>query len=166
LNIVNETRLMTTVTAPDNANVYEKSTVMNTTLDKMVAFHEDPKALSVLTPPPIFMRVKEDNRTSMTAGDLKFTLWFAVVPLQWHVEHQAGPTEHSFADMMLSGPMAYWRHEHIFEPVEDRVKLTDRVTIAHKDGIAGLLTRLMFDGIPLRILFFYRHLRTKWAVEA
>ncbi|MEO1163486.1 MAG: hypothetical protein AAFV98_06885 [Chloroflexota bacterium] len=151
--------------APTNAKVYEKSTVMETTLDRMMAFHEASEALRQLTPPPIFMQLKEDNRTSIKDGDLKFTLWMGPIPIDWHVEHQKGPIESSFADMMLSGPMAYWRHEHIFEEVEDGVKLTDRLTIAHKDGWQGLLTRLMFDGIPLRILFFFRHWRTRLAVE-
>ncbi len=153
-------------TIPSNTKVYEKSTIMNTTLDKMIAFHESADAFSKLVPPPMIAQLREDNRTSNTEGDLKFTLWMGPIPIKWHAQHQVGPTETSFADLMLDGPMAYWRHEHIFTEVDGGVKLTDRVTLAHKDGIQGLLTRLMFDGIPLKFLFFYRHLRTKWAVEA
>lgn len=149
---------------PANTHIYEKRSVMNTTMDKMMAFHQSPKALSQLTPPPIFVRLRRDDRTSITDGDLEFTLWFGPIPLHWHVQHESGPTETSFADRMLSGPMGYWRHEHIFREVEDGVELTDRVTLAHKTGIQGILTRLMFDGLPLRILFFYRHLRTQMAV--
>lgn len=146
-------------------HVYEKSSIMPTTLDKMTAFHENPAALRKLTPPPIFIQLREDNRTSLRNGDLKFTLWFGPIPLKWHVQHEPGPTEHSFADRMLSGPMGYWRHEHIFTEVAGGIKLTDRLTIGHKKGLSGLLTRLMFDGIPLRILFFYRHLRTRMALR-
>ena len=151
---------------PQNVTVYEKSTVMKTSVEKILAFHNDPKAIQRLTPPPIFAQLLEDNRTSLTDGDLKFRLWMGFIPLHWHAQHQLGPTEHSFADVMLEGPLQYWRHEHIFEPITGGVKLTDRVTLAHKSGIQGILTRLMFDGIPLRILFFYRHLRTKMAVES
>jgi len=150
--------------APHNATIYEKSTVMQTTIDKMMAFHNDPKALRHLTPPPISAQLREDNRTSMTQGDLKFTLWFGIIPSQWHVQHQPGPIETSFADLMLSGPLRYWRHEHIFEAVPGGVKLIDRVTLAHKSGLQGIVTRLIFGSIPLRILFFYRHLRTRMAV--
>lgn len=153
-------------TTPSNTKVYEKSSVMDTTLEKMVAFHESPDAFSKLVPPPMIAQLREDNRTSNTEGDLKFTLWMGPIPIKWHAQHQTGPTETSFADLMVDGPMAYWRHEHIFTDVEGGVKLTDRVTLAHKAGLQGLLTRLMFDGIPLKFLFFYRHLRTKWVVEA
>lgn len=150
---------------PQNAHVYEKSSVMKTTIAELSAFHEQPDAFNKLNMPPIIIQMHGDNRTSMTEGDLKFTMWLGPIPVKWHVEHQPGPTENSFADMQLSGPMGYWRHEHIYEQADGGARLIDRVTIAHKPGLQGLLTRLMFDGLPLRILFFYRHLRTKFAVE-
>lgn len=155
-----------TKSIPSNTTVYEKSTIMDTTMAKMQAFHASQDAFSKLVPPPMIAQLREDNRTSNTDGDLKFTLWMGPIPIKWHAQHQAGPIETSFADLMVDGPMAYWRHEHIFEDVAGGIKLTDRVTLAHKSGFQGLLTRLMFDGIPLKFLFFYRHLRTKWAVEA
>jgi ligand-binding SRPBCC domain-containing protein len=156
---------MTVINAPANAHVFEKRTLMRTTVEQLQQFHEDPAALSRLTPPPIFMQLHEDNRTSISDGDLKFTLWMLIIPVPWHVQHEAGPIPTSFADRMLSGPMAYWRHEHIFEEAEDGAYLIDRVTLAHKSGLKGLLTRLMFDGLPLQFLFFYRHLRTRMSVE-
>lgn len=156
---------MTIDEAPRSANTYEKRTVFRTTLDKMQAFHEDPAALAKLTPPPIFMQVKRDDRTSLTEGEIHFTMWFGPIPIQWVARHEAGPTEHSFADRMIEGPMQYWYHRHIFEETADGVALIDRVTIAHKPGLQGILTRLMFDGVPLRILFFYRHLRTRMALR-
>jgi ligand-binding SRPBCC domain-containing protein len=146
-------------------HVYEKRTVMKTTMDKMIAFHQDPKALGKLSPPPIFMQLHRDERTSMTEGEIEFTLWFGIIPIRWIARHEPGRTETSFADLMVKGPMAYWRHEHIFEEAEEGVALIDRVNIAHKPGIPGLITRLMFDGIPLRFLFFYRHMRTRMAVS-
>lgn len=157
---------MTTHSAPANAHVYEKRTVMKTTLAKMTAFHSDPKAFSKLSPPPIFARIIRDDRTSLTEGELEFTLWFGFIPIRWLARHEPGPTPHSFADFMVKGPMAYWRHEHIFEETAGGVALIDRVTLAHKSGLAGLLTRLMFDGLPLQFLFFYRHMRTRSAVQS
>jgi hypothetical protein len=51
------------------------------------------------------------------------------------------------------------------EAVPGGVQLTDHITLEHKPGLAGLLTRLMFDGLPLRIFFAYRHLRTRLALK-
>ncbi len=151
----------TVADVPANAHVYEKRSVMKTTLAAMTAFHQDPKALGKLSPPPIFMQMHRDERTSLTEGELEFTLWFAAIPIRWIARHEPGPTPDSFADRQVSGPMAYWRHEHIFEETEDGVALIDRVTLAHRPGLKGLMTRLAFDGPPLRFLFFYRHLRTR-----
>lgn len=145
--------------------VFEKRSVFKTTAEKLTAFHQDPTALGKLTPPPIFMQLHHDGRTSLTEGELEFTLWFAVIPIRWRARHEPVTAGVGFADLQLSGPMAYWRHEHLFEPAEGGMALIDRVTLAHKPGLKGWLTRLMFDGLPLRFLFFYRHMRTRQAVE-
>lgn len=150
---------------PDNAHLFQQQSVIDTSVEAMTAFHEQPSALGKLTPPPIFMQLHSDTRTSLREGELTFTLWFGPFPVKWHVRHEPGPIETSFADRMLAGPMAYWRHEHIFEAVDGGTRLTDRITYAHKPGIAGLLTRLVFGPIPLKMLFVYRHLRTRWALS-
>jgi ligand-binding SRPBCC domain-containing protein len=153
------------VLIPSNAHVFQKRSEMKTTLEQMTAFHQDPKALQTLTPPPIFMQMHHDTRTSITSGELEFTLWFVIFPIRWIAQHQPGPTPTSFVDVQIKGPLAYWRHEHIFEATAQGVALIDRVTLAHRPGLQGVLTRLMFDGLPLQLLFFYRHLRTRLAVE-
>ncbi len=140
---------------------FTKTSFINTTLDRIQKFHEDPRALSKLTPPPVVMSVRRDNRRSITDGDINFTLRFGPFIVPWIARHEPGPTGNSFADLQVEGPMAYWRHEHIFEPVAGGVELTDRITLAHRPGLPGLLTRLAFDGLPLRILFAYRHWRTR-----
>lgn len=149
---------------PSHTHTYQKRSLLRTSLEQVEAFHSDSAALRKLTPPPIFVHVRADRRISLTEGDLEFTLWFGPLPLRWHARHEplAGS---GFAEWQVDGPMAYWRHEHAFEEVADGVVLSDRVTLAHKSGMRGLLTRLIFDGIPLRILFFYRHWRTRLAVE-
>ena len=140
---------------------FTKTSFIKTTLDRIKQFHEDPRALSKLTPPPIVTSVRHDNRRSITDGEIEFTLWMGPLPVSWIARHETGPTSNSFADLQIEGPMAYWRHEHIFEPVAGGVELTDRITLAHRPGLRGLLTRLAFDGLPLRMLFTYRHWRTR-----
>lgn len=141
--------------------IFEARTVVPATMAQMIAFHGDPRALGWLTPPPIIMRIQHDTRSSLTEGDLEFTLWFLFVPVRWTARHEPGSTETSFRDRMLRGPMRFWLHEHRFEEVDDGIELVDHVTYEHKRGWQGVLTRLVFDGLPLRLLFFYRHLRTR-----
>jgi ligand-binding SRPBCC domain-containing protein len=145
--------------------VFEKRTVFKTTLESMNRFHQDRSALGTLTPPPIFIQVHNDGRTALTAGDLDFTLWFGPLPIRWLARHEVMPGKEGFLEWQVKGPLKSWRHEHIFEPVEGGVALHDRVTLEHHSGWRGLMTRLMFDGLPLQFLFFYRHWRTGRAVE-
>lgn len=144
--------------------VFTKTSVFPATLEKIIRFHDEGGPQS-LTPPPIFVQVHRDDRKSLTEGELEFTLWMGPFPVRWLARHELGPTPTSFADLMVRGPLAYWRHEHIFREVPNGVELTDRVTLEHKPGWRGWLTRLAFDGLPLQILFFYRHLRTRLALR-
>lgn len=154
-----------TLPAPTHPRVFQSSTLFNATVDDLVTFHTNSGPPS-LTPPPIIVTVQSDTRISLTSGELAFTLWFLILPIRWVARHEAGPIATSFADVMLSGPVAYWRHEHIFTAEGTQARLTDRITLQHKPGIVGLLTRLMFDGLPLRFLFFFRHQKTKSALAS
>ncbi len=144
--------------------MFEHRSTFSATLEALRAFHEDPRALGRLTPPPLVFRVQRDDRTSLTEGELAFTLWMGPVPVRWVARHEPGPTPHGFTDRMLEGPLADWVHAHIFRPVEGGVELVDRVTLTHKAGWRGLLTRLFFGGLALRMLFVYRHWQTRRAL--
>ena len=141
--------------------VYEARTVIPTSLDQIIAFHNNPCVFSWLVPPPIIMQIHRDTRTSLTAGEIDFTLWFLLLPVHWIARHELGPTESSFQDRMIDGPMQVWLHQHIFRIVNDGVELTDRITYEHKPGLWGVFTRLFFGGLGLRFLFFYRHWQTR-----
>jgi ligand-binding SRPBCC domain-containing protein len=122
--------------------VFVQRSVIPGTAAQLWDFHAQPNAFSKLTPPPIFIQVLKNDLQS----------------------HEPGPTPTSFRDRMLRGPLAVWEHEHIFSDVPGGVELLDRVTLAHRPGLVGLVTRLLFDGLPLRLFFLYRHLRTRWAL--
>jgi ligand-binding SRPBCC domain-containing protein len=141
--------------------IFIHRSVMPATLGQLFAFHEAPDAFGMLAMPPLIVQLLEDTRSSLTEGELSFRMWFGPVPLRWRVRHEPGPIESAFKDVQVEGPMARWEHEHIFEPVEGGAQLTDRITLAHKPGWRGWLTRLVFDGPPLRLLFIYRHWRTR-----
>lgn len=151
--------------APPNARTFEHSTLMDTTAEKLVAFHAAPDAFSKLAMPGTFAQIHRRDLPTLTDGEVEFTLWLGPVPVRWHARHEPSVNAHSFADRQVHGPMAYWRHEHIIAAEGDGARLTDSITLAHKDGFAGLLTRLLFDGLPLKTLFIYRHWRTRRAVE-
>jgi ligand-binding SRPBCC domain-containing protein len=141
--------------------VFEQRSVFPTTLAAIQNLHEDPKALSRLMPPLPVLQILRDSRTSLTEGEFEFRLWFGPLPVRWLARHERGPIPSSFMDRMIEGPLAAWEHQHIFRQVKSGVELTDHITLAHRPGWRGLLTRLLFDGPSLRLLFLYRHWRTR-----
>ena len=60
--------------------------------------------------------------------------------MRWMARHEPVPKAYSFTDRMVDGPMASWKHQHVFEPLAQGVALTDRITLAHHSGWPGLLT--------------------------
>ena len=140
--------------------IFQATSFMPVTLETIMRFHEQRNALVLLTPPPLIVQISSDQRISLTAGTVDFVLWFGPIPVRWLARHEPGPTATSFIDRMLDGPMAEWEHQHSFHAVAGSVQLVDKVTFVHKAGWRGWLSRLMFDGLALRVLFSYRHWRT------
>jgi ligand-binding SRPBCC domain-containing protein len=153
-------------TRPNNIKSYEHRSVIPASLKAVRDFHERQEALSELTPYPIFVQVIRDDRVSLTQGELEFRLWFGPIPVRWLAQHESVQNNHdAFGDIMVEGPMALWEHQHILNEKPDGVELVDRVSFAHHSGWRGWLTRLFFDGLPLRFLFYYRHWRTRHIVS-
>ncbi|GAB1420412.1 hypothetical protein MASR2M15_05100 [Anaerolineales bacterium] len=147
------------------SKTFQYQSFIETSIDNIIRFHENPDALAQLTPPPLIVQILDDQRKGLTAGSILFRLWFGPIPVRWLAEHQAGPEKDSFSDVMREGPMAYWEHNHIFREVKGGVELMDELHYRHHKGWRGVLTRLMFDGLALKFLFWYRHWRTRVGVQ-
>lgn len=139
--------------------VFEQRCLLPATMDRVIAFHEDPRALKMLTPPPVFIQVHRRDWRSATEARLEMTMWFGPLPLRWVAQHEPGPIPASFVDRMVEGPMASWVHEHRFLQGDHGVELLDRVSYEHRPG--AILTRILFNPLALRTLFGYRHWVTR-----
>lgn len=143
---------------------FTHASLFSATPDDLHAFHARLDVLRTLTMPPLILQIIRDDRTSLTEGEIEFRLWFGPIPVRWLARHVPGPIPTSFKDVQMAGPLARWEHEHIFQPAPGGAKLVDRIVLEHKPGPHGWLTRLFFAGLPLRLLFLYRHWRTRRAL--
>ena len=146
-------------------HTFERRSVMPGTPEQLFTFHARANAFTTLTPPPIFIQIRHNRLTSLTSGEVDFVMWFGPIPAHWIARHEPGPTPNSFADRQLQGPLASWRHEHIFEAVPGGVQLTDRVTYAYKQrGFWAIFTRLFFGPTALSFLLAYPQWVTRRAL--
>jgi ligand-binding SRPBCC domain-containing protein len=129
--------------------------------EQVTDLHDRPETFKMLAMPPLVIQVLRDDRRSLSEGEVEFNLWFGPVPIRWVARHEAGPTPTSFRDVQLTGPHRTWEHEHVFVPVEGGTRLVDRIRIEHEPGLKGWISRLMFDGPLLKMLFMYRHWQTR-----
>lgn len=129
--------------------------------DAVSAFHEDTQVLKRLTPPPLFVQLHEFQPLA-EGSTAEFTLWIGPIPTRWRsVHHDVGP--HGFTDRQASGPLKHWRHTHRFTSIEDgRTLVSEKIEYEHPQGLAGLLTRLLFNRPGLTLLFKYREVVTRW----
>ena len=129
-------------------------------LDDVLDFHHDARALKKLNPPPIYAQMHEVE--PLGEGSIaEFTLWFGPFPIRWKAVH-SDVGRHGFTDTLVRGPAKSWVHTHRFTPIdENRTRIDEHIEYEHKDGLAGLWTRVIFSKPNLTFLFSFRRWVTR-----
>ena len=125
---------------------------------EVYAWHALPNALERLTPPGEHVKVIE--RTGGIERGARAVIQLGRWPLRrrWVAEHQDNEEGHYFSDVQVSGPFAYWKHTHTFEPVgPTSCVLEDRVEYALPFGFLGRWFAGAYVRSKLSKLFEYRH---------
>ena len=136
---------------------FSKSTLFDAPVEKVFRFHERPDAFELLLPPWERTRVLQPP-TSLEVGTVVILeqrvgpLWLRVEAV--HVDYEKNVR---FVDEMRKGPFASWRHEHRFEAVGDRCRLTDEIDYAPPMGLLGRLADPVAIRPRLQKMFDYRH---------
>lgn len=124
-------------------------------LEAVRDFHRDTSALKTLTPPPTIVQLHSIE--PMAEGSVsRFTLWVGPLPLKWTAVHR-NVSDRGFTDIQAEGPAAKWEHTHTFTPLdEEHTEIHEHIEYAHKRGLWGLVTRLLFSKPNLWFMFGYR----------
>ena len=124
-------------------------------------FHRDTKALRRLTPPPTIVQLHEIE--PQAEGSIsRFTLWLGPLPIHWTAKHR-GVSENGFTDVQVKGPAKKWEHTHTFTPLsEGTTVVNEHIEYEHKNGVWGVVTRVLFSRSNLKVLFGFRKLVTRW----
>ncbi len=132
----------------------------------VAAFHEGPDALARLQPPlsgARFLRVDPLGEGSVT----DFELGPGPLRLRWTAHHRDVRPGRGFTDVMANGPMRSWIHRHEYRAMgPTRTEVSDRIWFHHPRGPRGILTRLLFSGPALGVLFRYRALATRRSMKS
>ena len=142
---------------------FESRFTVRASLEAVARFHSDPSALKQLTPTPMQVH----RMDPMAEGSVsEFTMWVGPVPIRWQAMHSALDGLVGFTDTQERGPMTRWVHRHEFTSLGPALtEVSDRIWYRHPPRWRGVLTRLVFSTLPLRVLFRYRAWATRRALR-
>jgi len=144
---------------------FSSSFVVRAPLEAVAGFHEDPRAVIRLTPPPTLIRVHRMDPLSEGSVS-EFTMWVGPIPIRWRAIHSSIKRLKGFTDTQELGPMARWIHRHSYRALDDgQTEVTDKIWYEHPTGWRGILTRSLFSTLPLKALFAYRAIATRRALR-
>ena len=127
-------------------------------------FHHDPRVLKQLTPPPLFVQVHEFEPLA-EGSRADFTIWFGPFPVRWQAIHSQ-VDEGGFTDTMDLGPLKRWQHRHQFVTINsDMTEVRESIEYEYKNGLKGVVNRLMYSRAPLTFLFTAREFITRRQIK-
>lgn len=123
-------------------------------------FFSSPGNLSKITPPSMGFVITSGPAKRMYAGQI---ISYRVSPFagfrsNWVTEITRVEEGRFFVDEQRFGPYRMWHHEHIFEPKDSGVLMTDRISYKLPMGILGRLAHSVFVRKKLRRIFEFREI--------
>ena len=130
-------------------------------------FHEQPNALTLLSPPWESARVIQSAKISEVGTQaIVETRILGPIKARWVAEHTLYDPPHMFEDVQVKGPFRSWRHRHIVEPVSGGAVLRDEIDYEPPFGLLGRLVAPILIQKRLQKMFDYRHEVTRqWCEE-
>ena len=148
--------------------IFVKQSFIRATPERIFAFHEQPDALKILTPPWEQSQVIKSAKIS-DVGSQAIIEANILGPLKvrWVAEHTEYNPPSSFEDVQRKGPFRSWRHRHLISPCDAGALLRDEITYEVPLGKLGQMLAGTAIEKRLQRLFEYRHEVTRrWCERA
>jgi ligand-binding SRPBCC domain-containing protein len=128
-------------------------------MDRAWAFFSDPRNLARITPPEMAFRIRTDLRPNEFYEGMRIEYLVRPIPplrMRWVSEIREVDAPHHFTDVQVRGPYAHWVHRHAFSPVENGVRMDDRVLYRMPFGWLGRVLHTFVIRKKLEDIFEYR----------
>ncbi|HVG28866.1 MAG TPA: SRPBCC family protein [Pyrinomonadaceae bacterium] len=143
-------------------STFVKESLIRATPERVFAFHEQPGALALLTPPWERARVVRAARISEVGSEAVVeTRILGLLSVRWVARHTLYDPPRSFEDVQEHGPFRRWRHRHVVSPHPEGATLRDEIEYEPPLGVFGKLAEPFLVMPRLRKLFDYRHRVTR-----
>jgi ligand-binding SRPBCC domain-containing protein len=138
---------------------FKKTQEINSSIEEVWSFISNPENLKKITPEYMgFDIVSESIPSKMYEGMI---IEYRVSPLfglktTWVTEITNYKKNKYFVDEQRIGPYKIWHHQHILEPTENGVMMTDIISYQPPYGILGKLANAIIIKKKLKEIFDYR----------
>ena len=138
---------------------FQKHQKISTTIDEIWDFISSPANLKEITPDYMGFDITTKNLPDkMYAG---MVISYEVSPLlgiktTWVTEITHIIEKQYFVDEQRVGPYSLWHHQHIIEPIEDGVLMTDIVSYQPPFGFLGAIANALIIKNKLNEIFDFR----------
>ena len=134
---------------------------LDTDIKSVWEFASSPKNLKKITPDYMLFNITSEIEDKMYLGMI---ISYKVAPilklkLNWVTEIKHVVENKFFVDEQRIGPYALWHHQHLFEVVDKKVRMTDIVTYKPPFGFIGRLANTLFIEKQIKSIFEYRKIK-------
>ena len=144
---------------------FRRSVELAAPVEQMFAFHGDPRNAAKISPGWQTVRLLQGAETPRVNEEFEIEVrLLGLVPMRWlGVWREVEPSTR-LVDEALASPFTYWRHRHLFEPLDKgRTRMTDHVSYQFPGGWFGKLFGETAGRLQFHLMFADRHRRTvRW----
>jgi ligand-binding SRPBCC domain-containing protein len=146
---------------------FEKNLFINSGIDELWDFISSPLNLKEITPDHMGFDIKSRNLPEKMYPGMIISYKVRPllgIPVVWVTEITQVVDKQFFIDEQRIGPYAFWHHQHIINPHENGVMMTDIVSYKPPLGFIGDIANSFFIKKQLNSIFDYREkvLRNKF----
>lgn len=123
-------------------------------------FFSQPANLQLITPPGFQFKIlsKLDDRPIYMGQVIEYTVRpLFNIRMRWTTLITQVEEEVFFIDEQTRGPYRYWRHKHIFRPIDGGTEMTDELEYEIPGWFAGDLINSLLIKHEIKKLFDYRY---------
>jgi len=146
--------------------IIEKKIAIAAPIEAVFDFHTDTKNLGLISPPWVKSKVVRQSGEGLGKIIELQTVQYNVFPSHWLVRIEEYDRPVRLTDLMLSGPMKYFRHERTFsQPCASLTELKDHLEYEPPFGFIGKIADKISVKKMMEEMFEYRHRKTKELLE-
>lgn len=136
---------------------FEKSTLIDSTVDRVWQLLENPDILAKLIAPWQPVTILSQDRVLAVGGITKYRINLVLTQVDWSEQYTQCEKPNLLTSIQIKGPMQFWQHDHRFTSFEDKTLITDSIDYQISDlwlvdfFLAGWVNSRLED------MFKYRH---------